>query len=413
MSVIYTVPYSRSLLPSALIKYFKLDIEISGPNENFAKSFPQKRFPAYVDVDEKTGDVFKLTEVIAIIQFLLEKVGNDEAHALLGGDSLKTRSLVTKWLSLWNSDLAYSCGNVYKQFKGIIPYNKKTLEAEEAAVEHIIVDVVEARLRDFTYLAGEDITIADLYAASLATLPFSFLFDKKWVAKHPVFMRWFNTVKAHPIIAGIFANFTILDAPLAPPQKKKEQKPKQEQPKNEAKAPKPAEEAEPAPEKKAKHPLEALGKSSKFVLDEWKRQYSNQDTRPVALPWFFENFDPSEWSVWRVDYKYNDELTMTFMSNNLVGGFFNRLSGSVKYMFGCLVVYGENNDNGIVGAVLVRGQDFKPAFDVAPDWESYAYTKLDVTNEDDKKFIENMWAWDEPVAVDGVKKEIADGKVLK
>ncbi|CAI8502632.1 unnamed protein product [Hanseniaspora opuntiae] len=363
MSVLYTLPYGRSVLPEAMVKYFKLDVTISGPSETFAKSFPQKRFPTYVDVDEKTGDVYKLTETIAIIQYLLGKVGTEEAHALLG----------------------------------LIPYNKKTFEADLEAAENIIVNVIEARLRDFTYLAGEDITIADLYAACLATFPFTFLFDKKWVAKHPVFMRWFNTVKAHPMIAGVFTNFTILDAPLAPPQKKKEQKPKQEQPKKEAKAAKPAEEAEPAPEKKAKHPLEALGKSSKFVLDEWKRQYSNNDTRPVALPWFFEHYDPSEWSIWRVDYKYNDELTMTFMSNNLVGGFFNRLTGSIKYMFGCLVVYGENNNNGIVGAVLVRGQDFKPAFEVAPDWESYAYTKLDASKEEDKKFIENMWAWDEPV----------------
>ncbi len=68
---------------------------------------------------------------------------------------------------------------MFIQFKGIIPYNKKTLEAEEAAVEHIIVDVVEARLRDFlTYLAGEDITIVDLYVSFFSNLAIFFLFDK-------------------------------------------------------------------------------------------------------------------------------------------------------------------------------------------------------------------------------------------
>ena len=101
------------------------------------------------------------------------------------------------------------------------------------------------------------------------------------------------------------------------------------------------------------------------------------------------------------------------MSNNLVGGFFNRLSASTKYMFGCMVVYGENNNNGITGAFLVRGQDYIPAFDVAPDWESYAFTKLDASKEEDKKFINNMFAWDEPVEVNGEKREIADGKVFK
>ncbi|KAL6934756.1 hypothetical protein ACO0OL_003301 [Hanseniaspora opuntiae] len=414
MSVLYTFPIGRAF-PTAIINHFKLDIKIASPadDELFAKQFPLKKVPALVDVNEETGEVFKLTEVIAIVQYLLEKVGTEESKALLGGDSIQNRAAVTKWMSLWNSDIISQGGLMYRQIKGVENFNKKTFDAAKETLENIIVNVVEARLRDFTYLVGEELTAADYFAACVCTFFFTFAFDKAWVAKHPVFMRWLNTVKAQTLVADAFKTFTILDAALTPAQKKKEQKPKQEQPKKEAKAAKPAEEAEPAPEKKAKHPLEALGKSSKFVLDEWKRQYSNNDTRPVALPWFFEHYDPSEWSIWRVDYKYNDELTMTFMSNNLVGGFFNRLTGSVKYMFGCLVVYGENNDNGIVGAVLVRGQDFKPAFEVAPDWESYAYTKLDASKEEDKKFIENMWAWDEPVVVDGVSKEIADGKVLK
>ena len=36
---------------------------------------------------------------------------------------------------------------------------------------------------------------------------------------------------------------------------------------------------------------------------------------------------------------------------------------------------------------LVRGQDYVPAFDVAPDWESYEFTKLDGSNEDDKNSL--------------------------
>jgi len=72
------------------------------------------------------------------------------------------------------------------------------------------------------------------------------------------------------------------------------------------------EEEEPAVEApKAKHPLEALPKPT-LPLDEWKRQYSNNDT-PDALKWFWENYNPEEYSLWKVDYKYNDELTQVFM----------------------------------------------------------------------------------------------------
>ena len=214
----------------------------------------------------------------------------------------------------------------------------------------------------------------------------------------------------YSILAEFLGDYSFIEKPIeyVPPkkEKKKEAAPK----KDAAAAPKkkeaaaPAASEEPAPAPKPKHPLEALGKP-KNPLDEWKRTYSNEETREVAIPWFWKNqYDPEEWSLWKVDYKYNDELTLTFMSNNLVGGFFNRLSASTKYMFGCMVVYGENNNNGITGAFLVRGQDYVPAFDVAPDWESYEFTKLDGSNEEDKKFINNMFAWDEPVVVNGEKR---------
>jgi elongation factor 1-gamma len=57
------------------------------------------------------------------------------------------------------------------------------------------------------------------------------------------------------------------------------------------------------------------------VLDDWKRKYSNEETREVALPWFWESIKWDEYSIWRVDYKYNDELTQVFMTSNLIGEF--------------------------------------------------------------------------------------------
>lgn len=104
---------------------------------------------------------------------------------------------------------------------------------------------------------------------------------------------------------------------------------------------------------------------------------------------------------------------MTFMSNNQIGGFFARLEGSRKYIFGCGAVFGVKDDSVIQGAFVVRGQDATPAFEVAPDMESYTFTKLDHTKAEDKEFVDNMWAWDKPVVVDGVTKEFADGKVFK
>jgi hypothetical protein len=54
---------------------------------------------------------------------------------------------------------------------------------------------------------------------------------------------------------------------------------------------------------------------------------------------------------------------------------------------------------------LVRGQEALPAFDVAPDFESYEFTKLDPKSEKDKAFVDDMWAWDKPIEVKGKKYE--------
>ncbi|NXV39721.1 EF1G factor, partial [Rissa tridactyla] len=59
---------------------------------------------------------------------------------------------------------------------------------------------------------------------------------------------------------------------------------------------------------------------SPFVLDEFKRKYSNEDTLTVALPHFWEHFDPEGWSLWYAEYRFPEELTQTFMSCNLITG---------------------------------------------------------------------------------------------
>jgi elongation factor 1-gamma len=87
----------------------------------------------------------------------------------------------------------------------------------------------------------------------------------------------------------------------AAPKKESAAKPK-EAPKKKEKEVDPAEEEDDTPKEKApKHPLGALPPST-IPIDEWKRQYSNNDT-DVALKWFWEHYEPKDFSLWRVDYK--------------------------------------------------------------------------------------------------------------
>lgn len=76
-------------------------------------------------------------------------------------------------------------------------------------------------------------------------------------------------------------------------------------------------------------------------------------------------------------------------------------------------MYGETNKSVIQGVFLVRGDEATPAFEVAPDYESYEFTKLDPNKEEDRAFVEDQWSGDKGVTVDGKEYRLADGKVFK
>jgi elongation factor 1-gamma len=317
-------------------------------------------------------------------------------------------------MSFFNSEVLPSLGSWFQPLQGRVPYNKKSVEDAQKKVLQV-VSVIEAHLANNTYLSGERITLADLFGTALISRGFQFFFDKAWRAEYPNVTRWYETVYNQPIYTNVAGELNFIDEPtlknVAP--KKAESAPKA--PKAAAK-PKAKEvddeEEEPVVEvPKAKHACEALPKPT-VPIDEWKRQYSNLDT-PVALKWFWENYNPEDYSLWAVDYKYNDELTQVFMTANLIGGFFTRLEASRKYIFGCASVYGAANDSVIKGAFLIRGQDAFPCFDVAPDYESYEFTKLDATKPEDREFVNEQWTWEKPVVVNGKEYPWADGKVFK
>lgn len=56
-----------------------------------------------------------------------------------------------------------------------------------------------------------------------------------------------------------------------------------------------------------------------FNMDDFKRVYSNEE-EAKSIPYFWEKFDPENYSIWFGEYKYNEELSKVFMSCNLIGG---------------------------------------------------------------------------------------------
>lgn len=402
---------TRTIAARVAAKANDLDLELvevdTAPDAAFKNSAEYRKLNAQGKIPTFVGaNGFVLTEVIAIAIYITSQ---NEKTTLLGKTKQDYASIL-RWMSFANQELLPRFGAWYLPLLGKEPYNKKTVD-EEAKKALANLAVLETHLTSNTYLVGERLTIADFFAASILSRAFATVLDKEWRSKNVAVTRWYTTIINQSIYKAVVENPILVDEIIKYTPPKKEEKPKKEAPKA---APKAEEEAEdePKPEPKPKHPLEALGKPT-LILDEWKRQYSNEDTRTTAMPWFWQHYKPEEYSLWLVDYKYNEELKLTFMANNLIGGFFARLEASRKYIFGAASVYGQNYDCLIRGAFLIRGQEHIPAFDVAPDWESYEFKKLDHTSEADRKLIEDLWAWDVPVVREGKEFPHADGHVFK
>jgi len=129
-------------------------------------------------------------------------------------------------------------------------------------------------------------------------------------------------------------------------------------------------------------------------MDEWKRTYSNKDTRSEALPWFWEHLDLEGYSLWFCNYKYNSECEKVFMTCNLLGGWIQRLDKLRKYGFGSLCIFGQEPKLSVSGCWMFRGKDIPQEMKETDDSEHYVWRRVDVNSAADKALVEDYFAWD-------------------
>ena len=129
-------------------------------------------------------------------------------------------------------------------------------------------------------------------------------------------------------------------------------------------------------------------------LDEWKVVYSNTDNTRDACAWLWKNLDQEGFSVHVCSYKYQSELTKTFMSSNLMGGFLQRLESLRKYGMGSLVLLGDNDKSEIHGCFIVRGKELPEEVTGSPDYHVYDFRKIDPSNEADRVLAEDLFCWE-------------------
>ncbi|KAL3082983.1 hypothetical protein niasHS_010785 [Heterodera schachtii] len=293
-----------------------------------------------------------------------------------------------------------------------------------------------------TFLVGERLSLADISVAIDLLPAYQYVLGEEARKGLVNVNRWFQTVVSQPGVREVVGEFSFIKDPLTfdekeynkllnaagQPAKKKEQKPEKQKG---AKEEKPKSAKEEKPKKKAKEeadeemdaadeaiaaqpkfsdPLAALPPGS-FVMDSFKRVYSNEDTATKAIPYFWENFDSTNYSIWFSEYKYPEELKLVYMSCNLIGGMFQRLEKMKKHAFASVCLFGTDNNSTISGIWIWRGQQL--AFELCQDWqvdyESYEWKKLEPGSEADKKMVNEYFMWEG----DFGGKKFNQGKIFK
>jgi elongation factor 1-gamma len=318
---------------------------------------------------------------------------------------------------------------------GVIKKNPAAEEAYARAKEDMkaALSILDSHLLTRTYLVGERITLADIVISCNLLNLYKFAFDPDFRKPFVNVNRWFTTLINQPQFKTVLGQVQFLDKVAQPfgaaqggnegKNKKKEEKKekKQQQQQQQAKKETPKKEKEPAEEldaaeealaaePKSRDPFDALPKGT-FNMDDFKRFYSNED-EAKSIPYFWEKFDPENYSIWFGEYKYPEELAKVFMSCNLITGMYQRLDKMRKQAFASVCLFGEDNNSSISGIWVWRGHEL--AFPLSPDWqidyESYNWKKLDPKSEETKKLVAQYFSWS---GEDKKGRKFNQGKIFK
>jgi elongation factor 1-gamma len=293
---------------------------------------------------------------------------------------------------------------VYPTF-GLVQFNKAQCEKAKQSIKSAL-EKLNNHLEDKTFLVGERITLADITVATDLLLLYQHVLEDGAYRKPFAYTtRWFSTVINQPKVKEIVGEVKLCVKEAQFDNKKfqelhkqqgggKKQAQQQQQQKKETPKKSGGDDDDVPPVKEDKDPFAAIPRGTKFNLDEWKRTFSNNDYDTVAKSYFWQHFDPEHYSLWYCEYKYPEELRLTFMSCNLIGGMFQRLDRMQKHAFANMCIFGENYKSTISGVWLWRGQElaFLLSPDLQVDYESYDWRKLDPTSPQTKKMVDEYFA---------------------
>ncbi|PQQ13487.1 elongation factor 1-gamma-like [Prunus yedoensis var. nudiflora] len=375
------------------------ELGVTNKTPEYLKLNPIGKVPLLVTPD---GPIFESNAIARYVARL-------KADNPLIGSSLIDYAHIEQWIDFGSLEIDANIMSWFKPRFGSAVYLPPAEEAAISALKRAL-GALNTHLASNTYLVGHFVTLADIIVTCNLFWGFTKLMTKSFTSEFPHVERYFWTLVNQPNFKKVMGDVKQTESVPPVPSAKKPSQPKEtkskakEEPKKEARKepakPKAeaAEEVEEAPKPKPKNPLDLLPPSS-MVLDDWKRLYSNTKTnfREVAIKGFWDMYDPEGYSLWFCEYKYNDENTVSFVTLNKVGGFLQRMDLARKYAFGKMLVIGSEPPFKVKGLWLFRGQEIPPfVMEECYDMELYNWTKVDLSDENQKERVNQMIEDQEP-----------------
>ena len=188
------------LLEELGLPYTHEVVELTGAQfePKFVALNPNSKIPTLVDYDGPDGQPITVIESGAILLYLAKKTGS----ALLPSDP-RQESIVTQWLMFQMANvgpLFGQAGHFWLYASEEIPYARERYLKELKRLSA----VMDARLAENAYLAGDDYTLADI-----ATYPWTNsglkILDKAepdagGFAAYPNVVRWREAIEARPAV---------------------------------------------------------------------------------------------------------------------------------------------------------------------------------------------------------------------
>jgi len=180
--------------------------------EAFRSKFISAQVPAFED-----HEGFCIFESVAILRYVASLAPN----AKLLGNGPKDAALVDQWISFVDNEMDQPF-NVMANITNAtsVPYNKATeVFYREKGMRSVAT--LEKHLSTRTFLVGDRITIADIFAAAALQICYRFVLDPEHRKHNPNTLRFLNTIVNQASMKSVFGEVVLCEKTMqyTPPPK--------------------------------------------------------------------------------------------------------------------------------------------------------------------------------------------------